>query len=185
MQRRLIFFAGIYNSFEKWVQFELAYYFHTRHGHPDFTCVVEQGYPKGFRLKPNTRQNADIAISEGRCFKKDDAQWVEIKLTWDNNLANRKASKKALQNDPKRIEKAGQGVFILIVVGAAEGKQNDRHYPVKVRPPGDKLGEIEGGLLNTSLPSKGKVLWSYDGGDGDQRGYRLPPRIIVKAYPIN
>lgn len=177
VEDRLRRFSGSYSSYESWVNWELFYRFQRRHPTGRYTPLRELAYPR-------ERGNADLAIDDGaQLLNSGDTLRVEAKLVWANsNAAGRIA---ASVRDITRIAANGWGVFILIAVSAAEPVQRDVRFRVREIAATAWADDIETAieaLLPGQVWGRGQQLFLDEG--VQPRGYRLAPRISVRAYRV-
>lgn len=171
-KRRLLFFADSVNSFEGWLNWELAWAFAEKHRWPAYSAARESRLEGGGL--------ADLVLAVGREYQPGTpACHVETKLIWAN--ANRPKMLRYAVDDYRRLQGLSAGLMLVVAVSA--GKSEGPSAPLKVEPPEKTLKLYEAALAKAGIrPPTGAFACRIEAPLSDE--WYLSPRIHLRAYPV-
>lgn len=173
VRQRIVFLADNYNSFEGWLNWELAYALARKYPWPHFTAHRECRYPYP------AGGLADIAFYKGIDYNGTQAvSHVETKLIWNNGNAGKMIG--SLARDEARLQEQ-PGSNVLVVVAISSGTENFsglRDGSAEVF-----LKRIEKGLRPATRRSP-NLLFAVDI-PSRLGGYYVHPSIRVATYDVH
>ncbi|WP_147443671.1 hypothetical protein [Corallococcus sicarius] len=165
-RKRLLFFADSGNSFESWLNWELAWVFAKNHPWPRYSVARESRLDGGGL--------ADLVLAVGSEYQPGvPACYVETKLIWAN--ANRGKMVRFAVDDFRRLRGLKDGVMVVVAVSAAQESQ------LNVEPADVTLTEFEKALERAGIVESRNIFDCHL--EASNRGeWYLRPRIHIRAY---
>jgi hypothetical protein len=165
---RLRYFADECNSFEGWLNWELAFAFSSRFPWPEYVARREHRFPKD-------RSLGDIVLYQGHVAPPaEKLVRIETKLIWNNK--NRSKQVRFAVADGERIALSGHGVLTVVAVGA-----NQPNDYLRIGSSDEILGDVESLLPRTAV-KKRAVLHAEDIKPSPE--FEVAPSIRIVAYPV-
>lgn len=113
---RIQYFADHANSFEGWLNWELAHAFQARYPWPGFSAHREYKLMNG--------GFADIALYEGRAaIAESPIAFIETKFVWNNDNATKQIA--SAWRDRERIALHGHGALVVVAISALQPDHPD------------------------------------------------------------
>ncbi|RUO89316.1 hypothetical protein D7Y11_30815 [Corallococcus sp. AB018] len=168
-QRRLCFFADSVNSFEGWLNWELAWAFAEKHPWPKYSATRESRLEDGGL--------SDLVLAVGREYQPGKpACHVETKLLWAN--ANRSKMLRYAVDDYRRLQGLGTGLMLVVAVSAR------RPSPLlKMEAPKKTLTLYEKELFKAGIQSL-QVAFDCRVSAPLKGEWYLSPEIHIRAYSV-
>ncbi|QRK08608.1 hypothetical protein JQX13_53495 [Archangium violaceum] len=168
-QRRLLFFADSMNSFEGWLNWEVAWAFAEKYRWPEYSAARESRLDGGGL--------SDLVLAVGREYQPGKpACHVETKLLWAN--ANRPKMLRYAVDDYRRLQGLSEGLMLVVAVSA--GKRS----PLRVEAPERTLKLYEAALAKAGILNSQAVFDCPISAQLKDEWY-LSPRIHIRAYRVD
>ncbi|MFY0575784.1 hypothetical protein ACN28S_16760 [Cystobacter fuscus] len=168
-QRRLCFFADSVNSFEGWLNWELAWAFAEKHRWPEYSATRESRLEGGGL--------SDLVLAIGREYQPGKpACHVETKILWAN--ANRSKMLRYAVDDYRRLQGLSTGLMLVVAVSAG------RPSPLKMEAPEKTLTLYEMALSKVGIRSP-HAAFDYRISAPLKSEWYLSPCIHIRAYRVD
>jgi hypothetical protein len=168
-RRRLLFFADSVNSFEGWLNWELAWAFAEKYRWPAYSAVRESRLEGGGL--------SDLVLSVGREYQPGKpACHVETKLVWAND--NRPKMLRYAVDDYRRLQGLSAGLMLVVAVSAGK-----KPSPLKVEAPEETLTRYDAALAKAGIQNP-QVAFDYPIAAPLEGEWYLRPRIHLRAYQV-
>lgn len=169
--QKIRFFADSYNSFEGWLNWELAFAFSSEYPWPGYTAHRECRYKNGGLADIAIYTGGDYSVAKSKCH-------LETKVVWDNHNAGKGIQ--SIARDEERLSLCEAGLLLVVAISAQQMPPNEE-LSLKARSSDYLLAQVEA-VLSSATRRNRQFLLEDDVKPSPR--YYLAPSIRMALYHV-